>query len=54
LPFLLEGVAGVPRLNQPDGVHPNEEGARRVAATVWRALAPLVAARPATAAAGAR
>ncbi len=52
-PFLLEGVAGVPRLNQPDGVHPNEEGARRVAATVWRALAPLVAAPPATAAAGA-
>ncbi len=49
-PFLLEGVAGVPRFNQPDGVHPNEEGARRVATTVWRALGPLVAA-PATAAA---
>lgn len=43
LPFLLDGVAGDPRLNQPDGVHPNEEGARRVADTMWRALAPLVA-----------
>ena len=48
LPFLLDGVAGVPRLNQPDGVHPTSEGARRVAATVWKALQPLVAdtARP--------
>ena len=43
-PFLLDGVAGVSRLNQADGIHPNEEGERRVAATVWRALAPLVAA----------
>jgi acyl-CoA thioesterase-1 len=42
-PFLLEGVAGEGRLNQPDGIHPNEEGARRVATTVWRALQPLVA-----------
>jgi len=49
-PFLLEGVAGVPTLNQPDGVHPNPVGARRAAATVWPALRPLVeraAARPA-------
>lgn len=44
LPFLLEGVAGVGALNQPDGVHPNEEGERRVAENVWRALAPLLAA----------
>lgn len=43
LPFLLEGVAGDPRLNQADGVHPNEAGERRVADNVWRALAPLVA-----------
>jgi acyl-CoA thioesterase I len=42
LPFLLEGVAGVPTLNQPDGIHPNEEGARRVAKTVWTALKPLI------------
>jgi acyl-CoA thioesterase-1 len=40
VPFLLDGVAGVPRLNQGDGIHPTEEGARLVAANVWRALAP--------------
>jgi acyl-CoA thioesterase-1 len=38
LPFLLEGVAGVARLNQGDGIHPNAEGARLVANTMWRAL----------------
>jgi acyl-CoA thioesterase I len=37
-PFFLEGVATVPALNQPDGVHPNAEGVRR---TVVRVL-PLV------------
>jgi acyl-CoA thioesterase-1 len=42
LPFLLDGVAGLPQLNQPDGIHPNEAGARRVAANVWRALKPVV------------
>lgn len=38
LPFLLDGVAGVPGLNQQDGIHPNEEGARRVADNVFRSL----------------
>ena len=42
LPFLLEGVAGVPALNQRDGIHPNAEGAERVAAHVWGALEPLL------------
>ena len=42
LPFLLEGVAGDPALNQADGVHPTAEGARRVGATVWKALRPVV------------
>jgi acyl-CoA thioesterase-1 len=42
VPFLLNGVAGVARLNQSDGIHPNPEGERMVAATVWRALAPVV------------
>ncbi len=42
-PFLLEGVAGVAALNQGDGIHPNETGARRVAETVWRSLAPELA-----------
>ena len=40
LPFLLEGVAMDPRLNQPDGIHPNAEGARIVAEHVWVALEP--------------
>lgn len=42
LPFLLDGVAGVPAMNQADGIHPNEEGSRRVADNVWRALEPLL------------
>lgn len=42
LPFLLDGVAGVATLNQRDGIHPNVEGARRVAATMWRALEPML------------
>lgn len=40
LPFLLDGVAGVPRLNQADGIHPNIEGSKRVASTMWDALLP--------------
>ena len=40
LPFLLEGVAMDPALNQEDGIHPNAEGARRVADRVWKMLAP--------------
>jgi acyl-CoA thioesterase-1 len=42
LPFLLEGVAGDPDLNQIDGIHPNAEGYRRVLETVWNALQPLL------------
>lgn len=42
-PFLLEGVAGDPRYNQADGIHPNEAGSERVAATVWRSLGPALA-----------
>ena len=42
VPFFLDGVAGVPALNQPDGLHPNADGASRVADTVWKALEPLV------------
>ncbi len=34
IPFLLEGVAGRPELNQPDGIHPNVAGNRLVAALV--------------------
>ena len=35
IPFLLDGVAGVPDLNQADGIHPNTAGARKVAEIVW-------------------
>jgi len=30
MPFFLEGVAGDPALNQPDGIHPNRAGVRRM------------------------
>jgi acyl-CoA thioesterase-1 len=43
LPFLLSGVAGIPRLNQADGIHPNVAGERIVADNLWRALKPIVA-----------
>ena len=42
LPFLLEGVAGVESLNQRDGIHPTEEGARLVADNVWAVLRPVL------------
>jgi len=42
LPFLLEGVAMNPRLNQADGIHPNAEGARAVADHVWKTLNPIL------------
>jgi acyl-CoA thioesterase-1 len=42
LPFLLEGVAGRPELNQRDGIHPTAAGARIVADHLWRVLEPMV------------
>lgn len=42
LPFLLDGVAAVPELNQADGIHPNVEGAKIVANTVYDFLQPLL------------
>lgn len=42
IPFLLEGVAGDPDLNLPDGIHPTEEGHRMVAENVWPYLEPLL------------
>lgn len=42
LPFLLEGVAADPKLNLPDGVHPNAEGQAMVARSVTDALAPVI------------
>ena len=40
IPFLLDGVAGEPALNLPDGKHPNAEGQHIVADNVWRVLFP--------------
>ena len=42
LPFLLQGVAGVPGLNQADGIHPNASGQRAVAERIWPSLQPLL------------
>lgn len=42
VPFLLDGVAGDPDLNLPDGMHPTAEGHRRLADTLWPALEPLL------------
>ncbi|MBI4485410.1 MAG: arylesterase [Acidobacteria bacterium] len=42
VPFLLDGVGGVMRLNQRDGIHPNAEGARILADNVWTVLKPIV------------
>lgn len=41
VPFLLEGVAGVPALNQADGNHPTAAGHQRLAETVFPFLRQL-------------
>ncbi len=38
IPFLLEGVAGIPELNLQDGIHPTAEGYKIVANNVWAVL----------------
>ena len=42
VPFLLEGVAGNPDLNQADGIHPNELGAKVIAELVYPTLRTIV------------
>ena len=42
IPFLLDGVGGVPSLNLPDGIHPTAEGHEIVARTVWSVIQPLL------------
>ena len=41
-PFLLDGVAGETRLNQPDGIHPTPDGQRVMAERLWPHLRPLL------------
>ena len=49
LPFLLDGVAGVPELNLPDGIHPTAEGYRLIAENMWKFLKPFLISAPASA-----
>ena len=47
-PFFLDGVATDPSLNQPDGLHPNAEGAALIAAKVAPYVERLLKAETAT------
>ena len=38
IPFLLEGVALNPELNQSDGIHPNEKGTLVISETIKRSI----------------
>lgn len=38
IPFLLDGVAGIPELNLEDGIHPTPEGHKIVTENVWDIL----------------
>jgi acyl-CoA thioesterase I len=42
MPFLLDGVAADPRLNQTDGIHPNAAGHRAIAERIWPHLVLLL------------
>ncbi len=42
MPFILEGVAGDPDLNQADGIHPTTEGHSIIASHLWEILEPLL------------
>jgi len=42
MPFLLDGVATDPRLNQPDGIHPTAAGHQVIADHLWSYLRPLL------------
>ncbi|MEM8999226.1 MAG: arylesterase [Bacteroidota bacterium] len=42
IPFLLEGVAGMPELNLEDGIHPSPEGHQMVRDNVWKVLEGVV------------
>ena len=46
VPFLLDGVAGIPELNQADGIHPTAEGHRLMAGNVAPVLRRLLEPAP--------
>ena len=41
-PFFLEGVATVPELNQPDGIHPNAEGVATIVENILPKVEELI------------
>lgn len=42
IPFILKDVGGIKALNQSDGIHPNVEGHKILAKTVWEVVKPLI------------
>lgn len=42
VPFMLEGVGGVSKLNLSDGIHPNALGHQKMAQTILKVLRPLL------------
>jgi len=42
IPFLLDGVAGIPELNLEDGIHPTPQGHQIVRENVWSVLKEVV------------
>ena len=42
LTFILEGIAGVPELNQSDGIHPTLQGHRIMASNIWPGIEPVL------------
>jgi acyl-CoA thioesterase-1 len=42
IPFILEGVGGIPSLNQGDGIHPNEAGNKIILENLWKNLQKIV------------
>ncbi len=42
IPFLLDGVAGRPELNQDDGIHPTAVGQKIVRENVWEVLEEII------------
>ncbi len=45
IPFLLEGVGGMPEMNQPDQIHPTPEGHTVLSQTVLKTLLPILKSR---------
>ena len=42
VPFVLEGIGGVPSMVQSDGIHPTAEAQPRLLDNVWPMLKPLL------------